>query len=147
LKVEGRRGNSRKRWVSDLIDATSRTWNEEAVRECCYPRDVTAILNIKLIARSTEDFIAWSGESSGIFTVRSTYRLRMQPLLHASNNGQSSSEPLANRSVWNLIWKADVPQKLRVFAWRAATGTLAVRSGLHRRISTVDPTCTFVEWR
>jgi hypothetical protein len=53
----------------------------------------------------------------------------------------ASSAPEGDRSIWNLVWKAEVPPKLRIFAWRTATSTLAVRSGLHRRIWTVDPTC------
>jgi ribonuclease HI len=56
--------------------------------------------------------------------------------------GQSSSEPNGDRRVWDLVWKADVPQKVRIFAWRAATGSLAVKHGLHRRISTIDPVCS-----
>jgi hypothetical protein len=40
------------------------------------------------------------------------------------------------------VWQARVPQKLRVFAWRAATSTLDVREGLRRRITKTDLTCT-----
>jgi hypothetical protein len=44
--------------------------------------------------------------------------------------------------MWNLVWKADVSQELRVFAWKAATDTLAVRLGLHHRIPSFDLICT-----
>jgi hypothetical protein len=141
LKLSGRRGNSRRRWVSELIDPATRTWNEAMVRECCLPYDVDAVLAIKLPPRPCDDFVAWQPEKNGVFTVSSAYRLGMQSALEAMSPGQSSSSPTGDRSIWDMVWKAEVPQKLRIFAWKAATSTLAVRTALHRRISTVDPTC------
>jgi hypothetical protein len=113
-----------------------------AVRDCCLPCDANVILSIKLPNRACDDFIAWSGESNGMFSVRSAYRLGIQSTLENLNQGQSSSEPLGNRSIWNLIWKATVPLKLMVFAWKAATSTLAVCAELHHRIPGKDPVCT-----
>jgi hypothetical protein len=142
MKVEGRRNNSRKKWVSELIDANTNTWDVNEVRGCCAARDAEAILSIKLPVRASEDFVAWSAESNGIFSVRSAYRLGLQPTIDALAQGQSSSEASGDRSIWDLVWKAEFPQKIRVFAWKAATSTLAVRTGLHRRIPSTDPICT-----
>jgi hypothetical protein len=111
------------------------------VRSCCPPSDADAILAIKLPQRQCDDFVAWFPEKNGIFSVRSAYRLGLQPSLDLLSEGQSSAEPGGDRGIWNLVWKAKVPQKLRVFAWKAATSTLAVRSGLHHRIPKIDPTC------
>jgi hypothetical protein len=141
MKVEGRRNNSRKKWVSDLIDRDTRSWDEAAVRGCCFPRDADAILSIKLPGRSCEDFVAWSGESNGAFSGRSAYRLGVNPILSSLSPGQSSSEANGSRGIWNLVWKAEVPLKVRIFAWKAATASLAVRSGLHRRMPNFDPIC------
>jgi hypothetical protein len=141
-KLHGRKGNSRRRWVSELIDPVTRTWDEGVVRECCLAIDVDAILAIKLPARACDDFVTWLPESNGIFSVRSAYRLGLQPTLAGLSKGQSSSEPEGDRKAWNLVWHAKVPQKLRIFAWRAASNSLAVKEGLHRRIPTVDPMCT-----
>jgi hypothetical protein len=44
MKVEGRRGNSCMKWVSELINQLTRTWDELAVCGCYLPRDVEAIL-------------------------------------------------------------------------------------------------------
>jgi hypothetical protein len=60
--------------------------------------------------------MAWSGESNGIFSVRSAYRIGMQDGLDKLSQGQSSAQALGDRKIWNLIWKAHVPQKLRVRA-------------------------------
>jgi hypothetical protein len=79
--VDGRRSNVRKKWVSELIDPVSRTWDVQAVRAICYPWDAEAILTIKLPARACEDFVAWSCEANGSFLVRSAYRLGIQSSL------------------------------------------------------------------
>ena len=34
---------------------------------------------------------------------------------------------MGERGIWGLIWKANIPQKIRIFAWRAATNSLAVQ--------------------
>ncbi|VAH50600.1 unnamed protein product [Triticum turgidum subsp. durum] len=41
--------------------------------------------------------------------------------------GSSSGAANGERRLWNIIWKARVPQKIRIFAWRAATQSLAVQ--------------------
>jgi hypothetical protein len=137
-----RRGNFRIRWVSDLINAHTRSWDEQTIRRVFYPHDDDAILAIKLTPRSTDDFIAWSQEENGLFTVRSAYRLGLQPTLDDFGAGQSSTKPLGDRPTWDCIWKTAVHQKIRVFAWKAATNTLAVLDNLHRRIPSVNPTCS-----
>jgi hypothetical protein len=142
LKPDGRKGSSRRKWVSELIRADSRTWDVEAVRECCWPHDANTILGIKLAGRASDDFLAWSGESNGLFSVRSAYRIGMQASLQNLSRGQSSFEPTGDRTVWEVVWKANVPQKLRVFAWRAATDSLGVLAGLHHRISSINPICS-----
>jgi hypothetical protein len=86
--------------------------------------------------------LAWSGESNGLFSVRLAYRIGIQPTMEKLHQGQLSSEPSGDRSAWNLVWKAAVLQKLRVFAWKMDTGMLAVHVGLHRRIPETDPVCT-----
>jgi hypothetical protein len=59
MKLERRRNNTHRRWVSEFIDPTTRSWREALVHECCLPRDADAILAIKLPTRPCEDFVAW----------------------------------------------------------------------------------------
>jgi ribonuclease HI len=62
------------------------------------------------------------------------------------SGGQSSSEPSGDRGIWNVIWKAKVPPKLKVFAWKAATDTLAVMANVNHRIKIVSPLCSICGW-
>jgi hypothetical protein len=142
LKVSGKKKETRLRWVSELIKPDTRSWDEDTVRKYFYPHDAEAILAIKLTQRPSDDFVAWSMEDNGIFTVRSAYRLGLQPCLDRLASGQSSSAPLGDRPVWDTIWKTPVPQKIRVFGWKAATNTLAVQQSLHRRVEKIDPVCS-----
>jgi hypothetical protein len=141
MKVEGRRRSLRLKWVSELINHENRTWREELVRYLFWQHDANCILGIKLVPRAQDDFMAWSGESNGIFSVRSAYRIGMQDGLDKLSQGQSSAQALGDRKIWNLIWKAHVPQKLHVFAWKTATNSLGVLTNGHQRITRLSPIC------
>nr|XP_051205578.1 uncharacterized protein LOC127319648 [Lolium perenne] len=141
LKLSGMKERCRLKWVSQLIDPATHTWDEATIRQYCFPHDGEAILQIKLPHRRSEDFVAWHFESSGVFSVRSAYKLGMQPKSQALSRGQSSHEAGGERSIWNLVWKTPVPQKVRIFAWRLATDSLAVADSLHRRIPKILPIC------
>jgi hypothetical protein len=66
----------------------------------------------------------------------------MQPKLVDLCGGQSSTNPTGERKVWDLVWKANFPPKLRIFAWRVASDSLGTRRNLNRRIATVNTTCS-----
>jgi hypothetical protein len=54
--------------------------------------------------------ILWPGfELNGMFSVRSAYRLGLQPFIENLSTGQSSAAPDGDRELWNIIWKANVP--------------------------------------
>jgi hypothetical protein len=56
--------------VSKLMHGNRREWDEEKLRSCFLPHDVTEIRKIRLSDRA-EDMIAWFYERTGLFTVRS----------------------------------------------------------------------------
>uniref|UniRef100_A0A8R7Q696 Reverse transcriptase zinc-binding domain-containing protein n=1 Tax=Triticum urartu TaxID=4572 RepID=A0A8R7Q696_TRIUA len=87
------------------------------------------------------DCIAWHPEKNGIFTVRSAYNLAMAIKNSALEPSSSTNNP-DNRTIWDLIWKADVPPKVRIFGWRVATNTLAMsKKNKCRHTITLDATC------
>lgn len=65
----------RLRRVEQLIDQEARSWDETALRRYFYPCDVVEILKIKLPMKRCAAFVAWNFEKSGMFTVRTAYRL------------------------------------------------------------------------
>jgi hypothetical protein len=65
--------------------------------------------------------IYWPGtEKSGMFTVRSAYKLAIQ--LDFNHNGcpANSEMPTGARPIWKSIWKLSVPQKVKLFIWNVA---------------------------
>jgi hypothetical protein len=141
LKITALKKNSRKRWVNQLIIEGDRRWNEPLLRELFLDHDVNTILCIQLPAHSVSDRVAWHYETNGVFSVRSAYKLALQ-LKHQNRDSDSNSANAdGNRPLWNCIWKAHVPPKVRVFAWKLATNSLPTKANKFRRKLEVCAKC------
>jgi hypothetical protein len=140
LRPSPRPRGPRYRWVSDLINQNTMQWKEELVRATFQRQDVEEILRIRLPRCNGDDFLAWHFENSGDFSVRSAYKLA---LINDGDitTGQSSNRPNGDRHIWDVIWKAKVPQKVKIFTWRLATDALAVQTNRYSRKMITDPTC------
>lgn len=64
--------------VADLIDVNSCDWKEELIRETFFPADADAILSIKLPRSGGDDIWSWAEERTGLYSVRSAYRMLIQ---------------------------------------------------------------------
>lgn len=119
MKINMNPTRSRTRWVADLIDQESHAWKEDYIMRIFTREDANDILSIRLPNYDDEDYIAWQPEKNGIFSVRSAYRLAMDE--KGSGVIGSSHNTQGDRSIWNNIWKTNVPQKVRIFTWRLAS--------------------------
>lgn len=131
---------SRLRWVYQLIDPISRSWNQELIQQIFSPFDASEIINIRLPLTNVEDSIAWHHEKFGLFTVRSAYKLAMLNRVTGPQTS-SSTDNIDDRSMWDVIWKAKIPEKIKIFAWRVATNTLATKMNKCKRMLATDNTC------
>lgn len=86
--------------------------------------------------RLGEDVIAWAPERSGIFSVRSAYRLALE-VFHRPSSVAASRAPDRRRAIWALIWRCPAPPKVRIFAWRLTSNSLATWANKHAR--TLEP--------
>ena len=77
----------------------------------CLP-NATAILNLPRPRVVCSDFWAWEGENSGVFSMRSAYRMLMERKV-AQNQLPGSS--IHGESVWKALWKLRVQPKIRYF--------------------------------
>uniref|UniRef100_A0A8R7UBP0 Reverse transcriptase zinc-binding domain-containing protein n=1 Tax=Triticum urartu TaxID=4572 RepID=A0A8R7UBP0_TRIUA len=116
-------------------------WNVPLIKQIFYPFDADDICRIPIPKSDVRDCIAWHPEKNGIFTVRSAYKLAAAAKNNAALEASSSTNNSEDRSIWDLIWKAEVPPKVRVFGWRVATNTLATKRNKFRRTITFDATC------
>lgn len=135
----------RLRRVEHLIDQEGRAWDETLLRRYFYPCDVAEIMKIKIPWSRCADWLAWNFEKSGMFTVKSAYRLAFQ-LKHGSDRTESSSRPEGGRRLWKNIWSAHVPSKVRVFAWKVVRNGLPTRANKHRRHLESQSDCELCGW-
>lgn len=132
LKPIGSLRTCRLRRVEHLIDREARCWDETLIRRFFFPCDVEEILKIKIPLQECDDWMAWNCEKTGVFTVKSGYRLAMQLADGAETTG-SSVRPDGERCLWTKLWTAQVPSKVRVFAWKVVKNGLPTRANKHRR--------------
>jgi hypothetical protein len=104
------------------------------------PVDIEQIVKIRASPRLGEDVLAWEPEPSGVFTVRSAYRLALEERLRPSSV-VASRAPDGRRAVWALLWRCPAPPKVRSFAWRVATDSLPTWVNKKRRTLEVSDLC------
>lgn len=114
--------------VSDLLTPSGQ-WNETLIRSIFVNFDAEAIMRTPCSGRH-EDAWSWSKEKHGMYTVRSAY--------HMLNNErcrllQEDSPRSSCDGDWKLIWRLEVPPKVRVFWWRVMHEFLPAKQILHKR--------------
>jgi hypothetical protein len=142
LKARAGRTKDRIRKVSQLLIPGTNMWDEVKVRKCCYPEDAALILDINLPNHKCDDFPAWHYEKNGIFSVKSAYKLAYNIQYEVRWHAGSSAATDNSRKVWKSIWSTPVPNKIKIFGWRAAWDNLATRRNKFRRTLELQSTCT-----
>jgi hypothetical protein len=101
--------------VSELIDHQTKTWDLLKLQKFFYPMDIEVISNVPLCHRVAVDFWAWHWEKSGVFSVRSCYRVLAATKRVREDwlDERSSSSRSANEGkLWERLWKIEVPSKV-----------------------------------
>lgn len=140
-RVTGKRKPCRLRWVSQLIDPVRMVWKEEMVRDVFWPHDAEYILNIRLPTRPAEDFVAWSYERTGVYSVRSAYRLAKDLKDVQEGGRQSTSRVQSGQPLWTAYWKLPIPHKILIFGWRAVHNGLATMTNKRGKRIEATSTC------
>ncbi|KAK6124264.1 hypothetical protein DH2020_042016 [Rehmannia glutinosa] len=121
--------------VADLISEGQ--WNTQLVRQNFWPLDRDLILSIPLSHSNPPDKIIWHYEKSGNYSVRSGYKLALQNQL---SSGPSSSTVVS--TWWRRLWKLRIPEKIKIFCWRAFHGILPCATQLIKRGISMSPLCS-----
>lgn len=116
-----RKGNCRIKWVPDLLNDNGE-WDLERIQQHFNQIDTDIILKIRPSRSQEADFVAWHPDKHGIFSVRSAYHLAVS-LANVNSSSSSSGHDLSK--AWKLVWNCNIPQKVKIFAWKAATNSLA----------------------
>ncbi|KAL0359843.1 UNVERIFIED_CONTAM: hypothetical protein Sangu_0833700 [Sesamum angustifolium] len=78
--------------------------------------------------------MVWHYSKDGLFSVRSAYHLAIS----MEDNPSSSSRADGETSWWRRVWQARVPNKVKVFVWRACVNALPTGLNLKKRISNLQ---------
>ena len=116
------KGRCRFKWVSELMDHNG-NWDNSKLQQFFLPINICEIQKIRPSHRLGEDFIAWAQEKSGVFSVRSAYRLASDDL-HNGPVTSSSHHPDSRRDGWKALWSCSAPPKVFSFGWRLANNSL-----------------------
>jgi hypothetical protein len=138
------RGDCLLRKVDELIDPISGTWDQAILQDNFSPIDVSRILQIPLNIGAIEDFIAWHGTKSGVFSVRSAYHVEWRHQFNGVTCRSLISGTSLNNPTWRILWKLAVPAKVKIHSWRIMHGIIPLKAILFRRhIGTSDlcPIC------
>ena len=78
-------------------------------------------------------------QRKGIFTIKSAYKVARVVL--SEGKVAESSRGYAGKDVWLTIWKLRIPNKIKVFGWRACNEILPTRLNLSKRKIIADAMC------
>ena len=121
--------------VSELIEG--RRWNTQVIDDVFLPWDAGKIKGLILSAYDCPGVWTWRWTKNGEFSVKSAYYIARSMKIEEKGN----SSKVETRTVWQQIWRAKVPPKVRNFAWKAVHNALPVNTNLRKRQLNVDPIC------
>ncbi|KAA3462679.1 reverse transcriptase [Gossypium australe] len=121
--------------VVELIYSQSREWNREVISHTFAADEADRILRIPLAKIPHEDFLAWSGEHSGEFSVKSAYKLlqSFDPRAYAVQN--------VYKEFYRKLWNIELPTKVKIIAWKASWNYLPTRANLFYKKLIADASC------
>jgi ribonuclease HI len=124
--------------VLALIDRDSKSWKWPLLQPLFNPVEAKVIASIPLSSNLPPDRLIWLDTKNGNFSVRSAYHLGLE--IKDRERGQSSNDVEVS-DVWRSIWNLQVPNKIKMFLWRACNDILPTRENLLKKRVIVDGKC------
>ena len=100
------------------------------------PEDAEAIMQIPLPKRPKEDQLIWHYDKKGYYSVKSGYQVAMR--LKFPEDPSCSNH---DQNLWRFIWKLAIPEKVKIFLWRAAHDLLPTAENLWKKKVLQEPMC------
>lgn len=116
--------------VSNLINLELHVWRNEEIMFTFHREEAEAICKIPLSRRNVNDAIIWLHISKGTFTVKLAYHVARK--LQTDGNWAGTSRGCARKNIWAAIWNLRLPNKIKVFEWRACHDILPTSENLIR---------------
>lgn len=110
--------------VAVLIDNENK-WKPDLIQSMFLKEDAEAILSIPLPRRKRKDQVIWHYDKKGEYSVKSGYQVALN-MKFPDPPGCSRS----NDSKWSIIWKLSLPEKIKIFVWKATKNLLPTAENL-----------------
>ncbi|KAH9718251.1 zf-RVT domain-containing protein [Citrus sinensis] len=121
--------------VTDLIDERHH-WKEDIICQHFSKEASERILQTPLPRIPQQDILIWKFDKHGSYSVKSGYQLALKQKF-SDNPGCSDT----TRTHWEVVWAKEIPEKVKVFMWRAAKNLLPTATNLWKRKMIMDPIC------
>ena len=118
--------------VLELIYWTTFQWNRDFIDMVFNKYDDEAIYRIPLSRRCVPNVMVWLHNKNGLYSVKSGYQIARILLKESSQKGEGSNLRSSSK-VWARIWKFHIPNKIKVFGWRACHNILPTYERLQQR--------------
>ncbi|KAK8499586.1 hypothetical protein V6N11_025530 [Hibiscus sabdariffa] len=131
--------------VSDLIHAPSATWRVDVLQALFDEEQVDTICSIPLSKSRKCDEIIWPPDGSGIYSVKSGYKLLRDDLSVIAGVTGSPYSSMVLR-FFNEMWSVNLPAKVKINMWKVANSFLPTYSALQNRSLHVNNVCPFCRY-
>ncbi|KAH9754587.1 putative reverse transcriptase/RNA-dependent DNA polymerase [Citrus sinensis] len=121
--------------VGEVMDDEN-NWDVAKLNQHFMQEDTEAILKIPLPRSQKVDEMLWHYDKHGEYSVRSEYQIALK--LKAPDEPSSSG---SNSKRWKVVWSMELPEKMKIFMWRAARNLLPTAENLWKRKCLKDPIC------
>ncbi|KAH1063333.1 hypothetical protein J1N35_028320 [Gossypium stocksii] len=121
--------------VADLVNDATRSWKADLIKNTFRADVARKIMQLPLANSKHEDFQVWRGEQSGIFFVRSAYKLlqeaKLNPIIIQTET----------KTFYKKLWNLQVPPKLKITIWRISWNYIPSLPNLKVRRVVADSHC------
>lgn len=125
--------------VFDLIDPNLHCWKRDFIMTRFSKEEAEAICRIPLSRKDVSDLVVWLHNRNKMYSVKSRYHVARKVM--RTDDWVECSRGLGGQQVWKRLWQLEVPNKIKVFGWRACHNILPTRVNLIRRRIISDNIC------
>ena len=125
--------------VSELIDPELHVWRGDMIMTLYHRDDAIVITKIPLNRRNVSDSIIWLHNKNGMFLVKSAYKVARR--MRGEGSRVESSGGCVGKLVCPVLWKLYIPNKIKIFGWRACNDILPTKYNLVKRKIITDDKC------
>nr|XP_028946810.1 uncharacterized protein LOC103403753 [Malus domestica] len=106
-----------------------------------FPEEANLILSIPLSFFHLPDELFWCKDPKGVFTTKSAYFVARTCSDICGEVPVGSEMPAEIKFLWKALWRAKVPEKIKICIWRGCLNALPSRANLKLKKAVQDNCC------